>query len=112
MELEPLQKLNNQLKEDRYKFSVCVYKNSFHARGTFLLNDGSKKRKRIKLDIPADITRLNECRKRVTELQLVLDQNKNVLPDILPWQKEFEVESKQILVKDAKELFIKQTVKV
>mgnify|MGYP001161403221 FL=1 len=107
MELEPLQKLNNQLKEDRYKFSVCVYKNSFHARGTFLLNDGSKKRKRIKLDIPADITRLNECRKRVTELQLVLDQNKNVLPDILPWQKEFEVESKQILVKDAKELFIK-----
>ena len=107
MELEPLQKLNNQLKEDRYKFSVCVYKNSYHARGTFLLKDGSKKRKRIKLDIPADITRLNECRKRVTELQLVLDQNQNVLPDVLPWQKEFEVESSQIEVKEAKKLFIK-----
>ena len=107
MELEPLQKLNNQLKEDRYKFSVCVYKNSYHARGTFLLKDGSKKRKRIKLDIPADITRLNECRKRVTELQLVLDQNQNVLPDVLPWQKEFEVESTQIEVKEAKKLFIK-----
>jgi len=107
MELEHLQKLNNQLKEDGYKFSLVEYKNSFHARGTFLLSDGTKKRKRVHLDIPADITRLNEAKKRCNELQLVLDQNKNVLPDLLPWKKEFKAKSTQILVKDAKDLFIK-----
>ena len=107
MELEPLQKLNNQLKDDGYKFSVCVHKNSFHARGTFLLNDGSKKRKRIKLGVPADITRLSEARKRLTELQLVIDQNKNVLPETLPWEKKFKTQSSQIEVKEAKKLYIK-----
>jgi len=107
MELEPLQKLNNQLKDDGYKFSVCVHKNSFHARGTFLLNDGSKKRKRIKLGVPADITRLSEARKRLTELQLVIDQNQNVLPETLPWEKKFKTQSSQIEVKEAKKLYIK-----
>ena len=99
MELEPLQKLNNQLKDDGYKFSVCVHKNSFHARGTFPLNDGSKKRKRIKLGVPADITRLSEARKRLTELQLVIEQNQNVLPETLPWEKKFKTQSSQIEVK-------------
>ena len=47
MELDALQKLNNQLKEDKYKFSICVYKNSYHARGTFVLSDGSKERKEL-----------------------------------------------------------------
>ena len=107
MELEPLQKLNNQLKDDGYKFSVCVHKNSFHARGTFLLNDGSKKRKRIKLGVPADITRLSEARKRLTELQLVIEQNQNVLPETLPWEKKFKTQSSQIEVKEAKKLYIK-----
>lgn len=107
MELEPLQKLNNQLKDDGYKFSVCVHKNSFHARGTFLLSDGSKKRKRIKLGVPADITRLSEARKRLTELQLVIDQNQNVLPETLPWEKKFKTQSSQIEVKEAKKLYIK-----
>ena len=107
MELEPLQKLNNQLKDDGYKFSVCIHKNSFHARGTFLLNDGSKKRKRIKLGVPADITRLSEARKRLTELQLVIDQNQNVLPETLPWEKKFKTQSSQIEVKEAKKLYIK-----
>ncbi len=107
MELEPLQKLNNQLKDDGYKFSVCIHKNSFHARGTFLLNDGSKKRKRIKLGVPADITRLSEARKRFTELQLVIEQNQNVLPETLPWEKKFKTQSSQIEVKEAKKLYIK-----
>ncbi len=107
MELESLQKLNNQLKDDGYKFSVCVHKNSFHARGTFLLNDGSKKRKRIKLGVPADITRLSEARKRLTELQLVIEQNQNVLPETLPWEKKFKTQSSQIEVKEAKKLYIK-----
>ena len=107
MKLEPLEKLNIDLKEQGYKFSCVVWRSNFQVRGTFLLKDGSSKRKRVNLDIPADITRLSEARKRITELQLVIDQNQNVLPDILPWQKEFEVESKQIAVKEAKKLFIK-----
>ena len=107
MKLEPLEKLNIDLKEQGYKFSCVVWRSNFQVRGTFLLKDGSSKRKRVNLDIPADITRLSEARKRITELQLVIDQNQNVLPDILPWQKEFEVESKQIAVREAKKLFIK-----
>ena len=97
MELEAVKKLNSELKEQGYKFSCVVWRSNFQVRGTFLLKDGSSKRKRVNLDIPADITRLSEARKRITELQLVIDQNQNVLPDILPWQKEFEVELNKVL---------------
>ena len=107
MELEALEKLNNDLKEQGYKFACVVWRSNYQVRGTFILEDGSTKRKRINLDVPADITRLNEARKRITELQLALDQNKNVLPELLPWQKKFKIESSQIEVKEAKKLFIK-----
>ena len=102
MELEALEKLNNDLKEQGYKFSCVIWRSNYQVRGTFICEDGSTKRKRINLAIPADITRLNEARKRITALQVALDQNKNVLPKILPWQKKFTIESSQILVKKAK----------
>ena len=106
MELEALEKLNIDLKEQGYKFSCVIWRSNYQVRGTFICEDGSNKRKRINLDIPADITRLNEARKRITALQVALDQNKNVLPKVLPWQKKFTIESSQILVKKAKKLFI------
>ena len=106
MELEALEKLNIDLKEQGYKFSCVVWRSNYQVRGTFICEDGSTKRKRINLGIPAEITRLNEARKRITALQVALDQNKNVLPKLLPWQKKFTIESSQILVKKAKKLFI------
>ena len=73
MELEALEKLNNDLKEQGYKFSCVVWRSNYQVRGTFIFEDGSTKRKRINLDVPADITRLNEARKRITELLLALN---------------------------------------
>mgnify|MGYP001207543012 CR=1 FL=1 len=100
MELEAVKKLNSELKEQGYKFSLEIYRASYYARGTFKLSDGTTKRKRINLDIPADITRLSEANKRITQLQLVIDQSK-FLPDKLPWAADFKAQSNQILVKDA-----------
>ena len=111
MELEALEKLNNDLKEQGYKFSCVVWRSNYQVRGTFIFEDGSTKRKRINLDVPADITRLNEARKRITELQLALDQNKNVLPEILPWQKKFKIESSQIEVRSQEVIYKKLVAK-
>ena len=100
MELEAVKKINLELKEQGYKFSLGIHRGCYQARGTFKLSDGTAKRKRVNLSIPADITRLSEARKRLTQLQLVIDQNK-FLPDKLPWAADFKPQANVILVKDA-----------
>ena len=83
---------------------VCGTSN-YQVRGTFICEDGSTKRKRINLGIPAEITRLNEARKRITA-HYRWHWTKIKMFYLFLWQKKFTLESSQILVKKAKKLFI------
>ena len=84
MELEALEKLNIDLKEQGYKFSCVVWRSNYQVRGTFIFEDGSTKRKRINLDVPADITRLNEARKNMPLIEkLALESQGQTMDDVI-----------------------------
>jgi len=89
-----------------YKFSYLICKSNCQVRGNFFLKDIRAYREEINLDISSEITRLSEARKQIKELQLVIDQNQNVLPNICSSHKEFEEESKQISDKKPMKILI------
>ncbi len=108
MKLSTLDLINNQLKDEGKKFKLVVYRNKYQIRGTFRFSNGKKKRAYISLDVPAEEASLREAKKRC-DMIFYRYEDIGYIPDVLPFEKVVisSGASNQILVKDAKELFIK-----
>ena len=108
MKLSTLDLINNQLKDEGKKFKLVVYRNKYQIRGTFRFSNGKKKRAYISLDVPAEEVSLREAKKRC-DMIFYRYEDLGFIPDVLPFEKVVidSGASNQILIKDAKELFIK-----
>ena len=108
MKLSTLDLINNQLKDEGKKFTLVAYRNKYQIRGTFRFSNGKKKRAYISLDVPAEEVSLREAKKRC-DMIFYRYEDLGFIPDVLPFEKVVinSGASNQILVKDAKELFIK-----
>ena len=108
MKLSTLDLINNQLKDEGKKFKLVVYRNKYQIRGTFRFSNGKKKRAYISLDVPPEEASLREAKKRC-DMIFYRYEDLGFIPDVLPFEKVVidSGASNQILVKDAKELFIK-----
>ena len=108
MKLSSLDLINNQLKDEGKKFTLVAYRNKYQIRGTFRFSNGKKKRAYISLDVPAEEVSLREAKKRA-DMIFYRYEDLGFIPDVLPFEKVVidSGASNQILVKDAKELFIK-----
>ena len=103
-----LELLNKQIKDEGKKFSLENHRGLFKIRGTFIFQNGIKKRSYINLDVPAEEINFREAKKRLDQIHYAIE-DLGFVPDILPFQKVIEVskQSKQITCKEAKDLFIK-----
>ena len=100
--------LNKQIKDEGKKFSLENHRGLFKIRGTFIFQNGIKKRSYINLDLPAEETNIREAKKRLDMIQYSIEDF-GYVPDRLPFEKVVEnsTQSEQITCKEAKNLFIK-----
>ena len=80
--------LNRSIAEKGVKLTVVKRGTNLFIRGTFVQPDGSSKRQRIPLDLPATSGSLLEAENRVIQFAAEYRQ-KDVIPDPVPWKEKF-----------------------
>ena len=80
--------LNRSISEKGVKLIVVKRGTSLFIRGTFVQLDGSSKRQRIPLDLPATSGSLLEAENRIIQFAAEYRQ-KGVIPDPFPWKEKF-----------------------
>ncbi len=80
--------LNRSIAEKGVKLTVVKRGTNLFIRGTFVQPDGSSKRQRIPLDLPATSGSLLEAENRVIQFAAEYLQ-KDVIPDPVPWKEKF-----------------------
>jgi hypothetical protein len=79
--------VNAALKGRGIKGRLIAHDGRLYLRGTFNAADGSRKDRRIRLDLPAQAGHLLEAERRVIELAATVAEL-GILPDPLPWASE------------------------
>lgn len=106
MELSTLEKINNQLKDEGKKFTLVDHRGKFKLRGTFMFENGTKKRAYINLELVAEEGNTREAKKRADMIFYSME-DLGYVPNVLPHQKEvIGTQSKQITVEEGIDLFI------
>ena len=83
--MEQLQAINAALKAKGVRGRIVVVRNGLFLRGTFTAADGTRKDRKICLDLPAHQGQLLEAENRVIALASVIATTGTV-PEQLPWE--------------------------
>ena len=83
--MEQLTSINAALKAGGVKGRIIVVRDGLFLRGTFTTADGTRKDRKVCLDLPAHQGQLLEAESRVIALAGIIATT-GIVPDELPWE--------------------------